>query len=150
MRLLLCSWVLLLVTTVVGQDSRNIKTDKIEGVICTNFAAWKSIVPATEFWTPTKDDVLAAEPQIEAYLKRDSKNLRTPDLWHKLPGYKRQYIGIVVNGHRRIFCRFFCVFPTGPLNDQAFWVEDGGECFFRIEYDLDDQQCYNFKANAYA
>src|ERR1700750_3259893 len=78
MHLLLCSWVLLLVTTVVGQDSRNIKTDKIEGVICTNFAAWKSIVPATEFWTPTKDDVLAAEPQIEAYLKRDSKNLRTP------------------------------------------------------------------------
>lgn len=149
MRLLLCLSILLLATTAIGQDSRNIKTDKIEGVICTNFAAWKSVFPATEFWTPTKDDVVAAEPRIEAYLKRESKNFRTTDLWRKLPDYKRQYVGIVVNGHKRIFCRFFCFFP-GPLDDKPIRVEDGGECFFRIEYDLDDQQCHNFEANAYA
>ena len=149
MRLLIGLSLLLLTTTAVGQDSQKIKTDKIEGVICTNFASWKSVVPATEYWTPTKDDVLAAETQIEAYLKTNSKNFRTTDLWRKLPDYKRQYIGIVVNGHKRIFCRFFCFFP-GPLNDRAFWIEDGGECFFRVEYDLDDKQCYNFEANAYA
>ena len=149
MRLLLCLLALSLTTAAVGQDSRNIKTDKIEGIICTNFAAWRSVVATTEFWTPTNDDVLAAETQIEAYLKTKSKNLRTTDLWRKLPDYKRQYVGIMVKGHKRIFCRFFCRFP-GPLNDKAFRVEDGGECFFRIEYDLDDQQCYNFEANAYA
>src|SRR5215831_2288681 len=148
MRLLLCFSILLLVTTAVGQESQNIKTEKIEGVICTNFAAWKSMVPATEFWTPTKEDVLAAEPQIEAYLKSNTK-LRTADLWRKLPDYKRQYVGIVVNGHKRIFCRFFCSLPF-QLTDKPFWVEDGGECYFRIEYDMDDQRCYNFAANAYA
>jgi len=149
MRLLLCLLVLFLTTAAVGQDSRDTKTAKIEGIVCKNFDAWKPVLATTEFWTPTKGDLLAAETQIQAYLKRNSTKLRTTDLWRKLPDYKRQYVGIVVSGHKRIFCRFFCFFP-GPLDCKTFRVEDGGECFFRIEYDLDDQQCYNFEANAYA
>jgi hypothetical protein len=149
MRLLTClSLVLLMTAATFAQDSRTIKTDTIDGLICTNFADWKFMVRATEFWTPTKDDVLAAENQIEAYLKKDSK-FHTSNLWRKLPEYKRQYVGIVVNGHKRIFCNFFC-WSHRSLDDKPVFVFDGGECFFRIQYDLDDKQCYDFNANGYA
>ncbi len=148
MRLLLSLFLLVIATTACGQDSRSVKTDKVNGLICTNFADWKSMVKATEFWTPTKDDVLTAEDQIEAYLKKDSK-FHTPDLWRKLPEYKRQYIGIVVNGHQRIFCNFFC-WSQLPLNEKPVFVFDGGECFFRIQYDLDEKTCYDFNANGVA
>ncbi len=137
-----------MMAAVFAQDSRTVKTDNINGLICTNFADWKFMINATEFWTPTKEDVLAAENQIEAYLKTESK-FHTPDLWRKLPEYKRQYVGIVVNGHKRIFCNFFC-WSHRPLDDKPVFVFDGGECFFRIQYDLDDKRCYDFNANGYA
>ena len=120
-------------TATFAQDSRTVKADTIDGLICTNFSDWKFMVNATEFWTPTKEDVLATENQIEAYLKKDSK-FHTPDLWRKLPKYKR------------IFCNFFC-WSHRPLDDKPVFVFDGGECFFRIQYDLDDKQCYDFNAN---
>lgn len=66
-----------------------------------------------------------------------------------LPEYKRQYVGIVVDGHKRIFCNFFCADDL-PLSDKPFVVFDGGEWFFRIQYDLEDKKCYHFNANGYA
>jgi len=149
MRFLLCLSVLVLASTIVGQDPRTVKTDKIDGLICTNFADWKFMFTTTEFWTPTKDDVLAAENQIEAFLKKESKP-HAANLWRKLPDYKRQYLGIVVNGHKRIFCNFYCRSHRIPLDDKPVLVEDGGECFFRIQYDLNDKQCYDFNVNGYA
>jgi hypothetical protein len=143
MRLSLCVSFILVATVVAsGQDTRTIKTEKINGLICTNVTDWKSVVKATEFWTPTKEDVLAAEDQITAYLKKNPK-FHMPDLWRKLPEYSRQYLGIVVNGHRRIFCTFFCSADL-PLTDKPFVEFDGGECFFRVQYDVDEKQCYDF------
>src|SRR6185295_9968804 len=127
-----------------------VKTDKIDGNIYTNFADWKPLVQATEFWTPTKEEVLKAEQKIEEYLRSDSA--RHVDLSRKLPNYKRQYVGIIVNGHKRIFCNFLCS-SAFFLSEYVFVpivVDDGGECFFRIEYDLVDKKCYNFNANGNA
>jgi hypothetical protein len=130
-----------------AQDSTTVKTDKTEGIICTNFSDWKFMVTAREFWTPTKAEVLQAEEQIEEHLKSNPNRYRA--LWRKLPDYKRQYLGIVVAGHKRIFCNFFC-WTDRPLSDKPVFVFDGGECFFRIEYDLKDKKCYNFNANGEA
>ena len=132
-----------LVCLVQGQNPQLIKTDKIEGIICTNFADWSFDVSAKEFWTPTKKDVFTAEEQIEAYLKTDPHH---PDILRKLPGYKRQYVGIIVDGHKRIFCRFYCWLPE-PLSDQPIFVSDGGECYFRIQYDFVDKKCHDFWVN---
>ncbi len=151
MRLVLAiSFLLLSGMPVFSQDSVTVKTDKIDGIIYTNFADWKPLVQATEFWTPTKEEVLKAEEKIEEYLRSDPA--RYAELWRKLPNYKRQYVGIIVNGHKRIFCNFFCsktFFPSEYLSVPLV-VDDGGECFFRIEYDLGDKKCYNFNANGNA
>ncbi len=145
--ILLILTVVLLITTAAAQKPVIVKTDKINGIICTNFSDWKSLVTAKKFWTPTKEEVLKAEEKIEAHLKANPKAYA--DLWTKIPKYKRQYLGIVVNGHKRIFCNFFCLLE-GPLTDKPFIVFDGGACFFRIEYDLNDKKCYDFQANGTA
>jgi hypothetical protein len=139
--------VLALFSSVPAQDSTRVKTDKIDGVICTNVADWKFRFKRNEFWNPTKDDVLKAEEQIETYLKTDAKLY--PNIWRKLPNYKRQYLGIIVNGHKRIFCNFFC-FNDEPLTDKPVFWKDGGDCYFQIEYDLNDAKCYNLRVNGEA
>jgi hypothetical protein len=139
---------LLLGTAVFGQESGKVKTDKIEGIICANVSDWKLMVTAKEIWTPTREEVLKAEEKVEDHLKNNPLSYAA-DLWRQLPDYKRQYVGIIVGGHKRIFCNFFC-WTERPLTEKPVFVLDGGECFFRIEYDLEDKKCYNFNANGYA
>ncbi len=146
MRLLLPITILLLLSTaLLGQDSKTVKTDKIEGIICTNVADWKFMVKAKEFWTPRKEDVLKAEEKIEDHLRNNTVG-HAPDLWRRLPDYQRQYVGIVIDGRKRIFCNFLCS-KQKPLTARPVLVFDGGECFFTIVYDLGDQKCYNFKTS---
>lgn len=148
MRLFLCiSIIILLSTTVLGQESMTVKTDRSEGIICTNFSDWNFMLKGVEFWTPTKAQALKAEEKIKEHLKDNSPS-DAPDLWRDLPKYKRQYVGIIVNGHKRIFCNFYRW--NKPLSPKPIFVFDGGANFFRIEYDLEDEKCYNFKTNGYA
>ena len=142
--LLVLSTLFLLTPPVFGQESKTIKTERIEGVICTNFSDWTFMVKAKEFWTPTKEQVMKAEEKIEEYLKNNPVS-NAHDLWRKLPDYKRQYVGVIVDGHKRIFCNFYCW--NKRLSDKPVFVFDGGACFFRIEYDVDNQKCYNFETN---
>ena len=98
-------------------------------------------------WIPTKEQVLEAEERIEQYLK-ENPNKKSPDLWRKLSKYKRQYVGIVVDGHKRIYCNFYC--SDEPLSSKPYFVADGGDCYFQIEYDLKDKDCYNLIVNGEA
>ena len=139
--------VLFALVVAFDQNPTKVKTDEIEGIICTNYADWKSITGAKEFWMPSKQEVLKAEQRIQEHLKTNTE--RYADLWKKLPAYKRQYVGIIVNDRKRIFCNFFC-FPDGPPSEKPMIVFDGGTCFFHIEYDVSDKNCYEFKANASA
>ena len=130
--------------TIFGQESITIKTDKIDGIICANLSEWKYRFENKKLWMPTKDQVLEAEKGIEQYLK-DKPDSYSPNLWHKLSKYKRQYIGIVVKRHKRIFCNFYC--SDEPLSSKPYFVKDGGDCYFQIEYDLKDKVCYNLSIN---
>lgn len=128
-------------------ESIIIKTDKIDGVICANLSEWKFRFEDKDLWIPTKEQIFEAEEKIEQYLK-DNPNKKSPDLWRKLSKYKRQYVGIVVDGHKRIFCNFFC--SEKPLSPSPYLVDDGGDCYFQIEYDLKDKDCYNLLVNGEA
>jgi hypothetical protein len=121
-----------------------IKTDKFEGVICSNFSEWSFVNESNSFWIPTKDQILEAEDVIEKYLK-DKPPTKSPKLWQKLTRYKRQYVGIVVDGSKRIYCNFYC--EDRPLSDDPLAVKDGGDCFFRVEYDIEKRKPYNLLIN---
>ena len=149
MRLLFILAILVVPITSFAQESRRVKTETIDGLICTNFSEWRIFTSASTFWTPTTEQALEAEREIETYLKKDSK-LHSADLWRKLSHYQRQYVGIFINGHKRIFCNFFHRFSPGELTQTPYIAFDGGESFFRIQYDLDDKKCYGFDANGNA
>lgn len=146
--LLLIAIALLLVlltngSAVLSQGSyQTVKIGKAEGVIVprergAEFVKALSGKEAKEYWTPTKDDVRQLEEKLEFYLRRVSDR-RSPALWSKLKDYRRQYAGIVENGRRKIYANFFC--KTAQITDwkmNPVAVEDGGDCFFQIKYDMD-------------
>jgi len=121
-----------------------VKTDKVDGIICTNWAEWKFISKNKEFWTPTKEQVLQAEEGIEQNLK-DNPPRESPNLWRKFSKYKRQYLGITVDGHKRIYCNFYC--SGEPLSEHPVFYDDGGDCFFHVQYDVEEQKCYALSIN---
>jgi hypothetical protein len=90
---------------------------------------------------------LEAEAEVERFLK-DEPPAQAPDLWQKLPRYKRQYVGVIVDGRKRIFCNFYCT--KEPLTCKPVIYADGGECFFKIEYDVDGRKVERLNINGVA
>jgi hypothetical protein len=121
---------------------QTIKIGKAEGAIvprerAADFVKALSGTEEKDYWTPTKDDVRKLEAKIEFYLRKVSDR-RSPALWSKLAEYRRQYAGIVENGRKKIYANFFC--KTAQITDwkiNPVAVEDGGDCFFQIKYDVE-------------
>ncbi|HEX8844193.1 MAG TPA: hypothetical protein VF791_06095 [Pyrinomonadaceae bacterium] len=116
-----------------------VKTEKFEGIIIprekgSDFASGLFQPEVKEFWTPDKVEVLKLERGISAYLKKPESKA-SPGLWSKLMSYKRQYVGIVKNGHKKIFANFFCDAGGRDWKTTPIFVLDGGDCFFTILYD---------------
>ena len=148
MKLLFC--IPLLFLTSFGYQNPSsviIETDKVKGIICADAKQWQHRFKGKKFWTPTKQQVLDAEAEIERFLK-DKPPAQSPNLWQKLPPYKRQYVGFIVNGHKRIFCNFYCT--EEPLDCKPVVYKDGGACFFRIEYDVEGQKVVKIDFNGEA
>ncbi|MGB7923877.1 MAG: hypothetical protein WCF57_11590, partial [Pyrinomonadaceae bacterium] len=83
------------------------------------------------------EDVVKLEGKLEFHLRRVTDK-RSPALWIKLGEYKRQYAGIVENDRRKIYANFFCI--GAKIMDwkmRPVAVEDGGDCFFQIKYDVE-------------
>jgi hypothetical protein len=108
---------------------------------------------STEFWEPSIDDISRAEDSIRQFLVSVQNDPRFDTyqqenlafILNNLEKYRRQYVGIVVDGEKRIWCNSF-------FSDSAFpdWehvpvdVDDGGKHFWQIEYDLLKDECTNF------
>jgi hypothetical protein len=126
----------------VQETYQKIKVGKIEGAIVPRERGEEFIKALTgtarkDYWTPDKDDVRKLEEKIEFHLRKVSDK-RSPALWIKLAEYKRQYAGVVENGRRKIYANFFC--NGAKITDwkmRPVVVEDGGDCFFQIKYDVD-------------
>ena len=94
--------------------------------------------PPSEYWTPTAEQVVELESKLSDYLKSTAP-ARAPELWKKLDQYKRQYVGIVVEGRRLIYANFIC---DGVIKEsfrdwksRPIQVDDGGDCFFEVDYE---------------
>ena len=148
MKLVLC--VLLLLISSSGhqnQTSTTIETDKVKGIICADAQQWEFRFKGKKFWIPTKEQVLSAEAEIERFLK-DKPPVQSPNLWQKLPRYKRQYVGYIINGQKKIFCNFYCT--EEALSCDPVVYSDGGDCFFRIKYDVKGQKVEEISINGVA
>jgi len=88
------------------------------------------------FWTPALDDISKVEAEIAGYLSRNSHLFyHQPPVWQRLDEYQRQYIGFGRKGGRFIYGNFFCDSGSANWREDLVSVEDGGECFFQVEYD---------------
>lgn len=97
-----------------------------------------------EIWTPTLADTRLAESQIESYL-----DLEAPSLVEKYRSYTRQYTGFNLEGRAFIFIQFFCTPPEDWRCGPAV-VDDGGDCYFHLEYDIAEERCKNLYINGHA
>jgi hypothetical protein len=100
----------------------------------------------TEYWTPTVEDVVRAEPYIASYL-----SAKVPELAAKYSTYIRQYTGFQLDGRKRIFVHFLCWAPTAPgWRCSAVVIDDGGDCYFQLEYDVESHECSKLWVNGSA
>jgi hypothetical protein len=115
------------------------------------------IVPASEaagygqqtddYWTPTEADVRTLEAGLVAYLKAAPG--APSDLWEKQATYLRQWAGILRDGRRYIYASFFCAEFAG-WQSRIVVVMDGGDCFFQVMYDVEQQTFTNLMVNGEA
>jgi hypothetical protein len=135
-----------------------IVTDSFEGVIFSGASAEQMDLEAMigfyktidGYWTPSRDDVLAFEERLGPYLQQAAPPQTDPSPVSDLNKYRRQYIGILVDGQRVIFANFFCNGnPTDWQNGLVFPI-DGGSCYFDVKYDVETGELYDLSIHGEA
>ena len=100
----------------------------------------------TRYWTPGLPEVLRAEEGVPGYLARMSSSLSG-----KFSSYIRQYTGFYHQGRKLIFIQFLCWPPSTPgWRCQRVAVDDGGDCYFSLEYDVASGEYRNLRINGEA
>ncbi|MBE2182233.1 MAG: hypothetical protein IAE89_02295 [Anaerolineae bacterium] len=105
----------------------------------------------TEYWTPTEAQITTLEAGLAPFLQGAlSSDPTGAEIWQNLGRYRRQYIGIDLSGlPRQIYANFFCIDFEGWQN--AFIsVDDGGNCFFQLQYDPESGVFSNLRINGQA
>jgi hypothetical protein len=125
---------------------------------------------ARDYWTPSAADVEAMESRLRSALvrqRRGDERLqgRAKGAWRDvhvfrshhigqilahLAAYRRQYVGIVVQGEKRLFVNCF----RGDPQQHASWrqqlvdVDDGGFNYWRIQYQVDRKRFLQIDINS--
>jgi hypothetical protein len=105
-----------------------------------------------EFWTPALDDVSRAEMAIRqhvASVQQDpaldvDQREKLAFIVENIARYRRQYVGIVVDGGKRIWCNAFMSDSFPEWQNRPVDVDGGGNRYWQIEYSLDDGTCSDF------
>jgi hypothetical protein len=100
--------------------------------------------------------VLALERRLPDYMRaeldrqaraydypRDKKN----PLWERAKTYKRQYVGVRRQKRRIIYANFFCDASGSNWRTTRVDVDDGGDCYFQVEYDVDKRTFADLSVN---
>jgi hypothetical protein len=105
-------------------------------------------------WEPAPQDVERAERRIHEFLSWEK-----PGIADHLNEYVGQYFGIIVGGHRILYCSFFhrtteaADVPTHGLDSYLrnmgapYMVVDGGEHYFQLQYDPETDRCSDLHVN---
>ena len=94
-------------------------------------------------WTPTAEQIIKVQPSLLKYIEKSNKII-----YNNINNYRCQFFGIIVNEKKRIYCNFFWItdfykdWQTKPVI-----VDDGGNHYFQLEYDVKTGKCLNFSVN---
>lgn len=129
------------VGTTQPDDNTLITTNEFEGVIFHD-----------RDWVPTVEEIRTLENQLDTYLPqhRDAFDGSKLPIEERLPTYKRQYWGVLRNEKRVIFANFFCDSLHYDWRDQEVVVDDGGDCYFQIQYDVETGTFFDLYVNGSA
>lgn len=103
-------------------------------------------------WLPKDEEVLALERQLVAYLMEQQHafdSLQAP-IVERLPAYKAQYWGVLENEKKLIVANFFCEAPRYDWHEKEVIVLDGGDCYFRLRYDVESGTFSDLNVNGSA
>lgn len=85
------------------------------------------------YWTPERSQVAALERSIVAHLAANApEGSRLRD---GLEGYRAQYFGVLRGDRELILANFFCDDFGRNIETEVVAVDDGGDCYFTVEYD---------------
>ena len=129
------------------------KTDKFEAAIFPGTS--KDLFPGPSRFTPTQDDVNAAEAALSrqlAELNADKQNQgMTPVIDKHLKKYKRQYFGYVdMNGRKILFINMFW---KRDKDNMELWLQEkvselgGGSYFWNVKYNLETGELFDLDVN---
>jgi hypothetical protein len=99
-------------------------------------------------WSPTQPDAKRASDGVPNFLKSAS-----PKIAAKFDGYYGQLYGVTDNGDKKIRLMFFCHLDSIMVDhwtQNAFLVNDGGDCYFEVDFDPSADAYSNFRANGEA
>ena len=107
---------------------------------------------AGESWTPNEGQVARLETTLIPFLKTaDDPWLRPdPPLWERVGAYRRQHIGVIEGGRQVIYGNYFCRSRGDAWQQEIEWVDDGGDCYFQIKYDIEAEMIYELHVNGEA
>ena len=98
-------------------------------------ASW--LVGSNSYWSPTEKDIITLEEKLPEYLQQNAYLfIHQPPVWERLDQYQRQYIGIDRGSQKIIYGNYFCDNLNVNWSEKIVVVEDGGDCFFQIKYDV--------------
>ena len=80
-----------------------------------------------------ESDISEVEKSLKPFLEK-SKNPKAAEILKRIESYKRQYRGIVLDGHKQIFICFFCETYSDNWMSEELVVNDGGSCFFDLRF----------------
>jgi len=117
-----------------------------ERAVETGIASW--LAESGNFWTPSVDDILKLEEKIAEYLSQNSNQFyRQPTVWERLDEFQRQYLGLEGEGRQIIYGNYFCDNMGHNWRQELEIVEDDGECFFQVEYDVESALFIKLRVN---
>ena len=134
----------------IDATTEQIQTDTFEGVIFNEQMAQESSVQFLRnnidgFWTPTEDDVMQLEAELATYLRQNTEP-EHERIWQELANYKRQYLGITQDGQPSIYANFFCA-EFDNWEDTLVDVDGGGDCFFQVQYSVENDQFFDLQVH---
>ncbi len=115
----------------------DVKSKTVKGVIVPKEYFLKDDPDGNNYWTIRNFDFDNLEDRLEKYLRNeaDLQYFFAEDLPDKFREYRRQYVGTIVDGRKKIYINFFCT-QEDDWKQRLIHVWDGWYCFFSVEYDI--------------
>lgn len=116
--------------------------------------AWYKDKEADDWFTPTEDEIARLEAGLASSLSAADQKGRGARVIRELADYRRQYVGMVVDGQRVVAITAFCKaeddFFTEKWETSMIVVADGGDCFWNAKTDLTTGEVVRFSVNGSA